>query len=172
MDIKIAIFVANITGRARCTALCKVMSRARMLGLKEMYIWVCWSHPRSDRHSPSFHGRIDGARRGNSRMHYQSVSKTGVTIASNLGVAELTIALHYVYDLGPYPIGPDSLLWDVGHQCYAHKMLTGRSAMFPTLRKKGSVSGFPNPEESPYDLFAVGHAGTAISTAVGMGSCQ
>jgi len=98
----------------------------------------------------------------------QSVSKNGGHLASNLGVAELTIALHYVYDLGPYPIGPDSLLWDVGHQCYAHKMLTGRSAMFPTLRKKGSVSGFPNPEESPYDLFAVGHAGTAISTAVGM----
>jgi 1-deoxy-D-xylulose-5-phosphate synthase len=98
----------------------------------------------------------------------QSVSKNGGHLASNLGVAELTIALHYVYDFGPYPTGPDSLLWDVGHQCYAHKMLTGRSAMFPTLRKKGSVSGFPSPEESPYDLFAVGHAGTAISTAVGM----
>jgi 1-deoxy-D-xylulose-5-phosphate synthase len=97
-----------------------------------------------------------------------SVSKNGGHLASNLGVAELTIALHYVYDFGPYPTGPDSLLWDVGHQCYAHKMLTGRAAMFPTLRKKGSVSGFPNPEESPYDLFAVGHAGTAISTAVGM----
>jgi len=98
----------------------------------------------------------------------QSVSKNGGHLASNLGVAELTIALHYVYDFGPYPTGPDSLLWDVGHQCYAHKMLTGRSAKFPTLRKKGSVSGFPNPDESPYDLFAVGHAGTAISTAVGM----
>ncbi len=98
----------------------------------------------------------------------ESVSKNGGHLASNLGVAELTIALHYVYDFGPYPTGPDSLLWDVGHQCYAHKMLTGRSAMFSTLRKKGSVSGFPNPEESPYDLFAVGHAGTAISTAVGM----
>ncbi len=98
----------------------------------------------------------------------QSVSKNGGHLASNLGVAELTIALHYVYDFGPYPTGPDSLLWDVGHQCYAHKMLTGRAAKFPTLRKKGSVSGFPNPEESPYDLFAVGHAGTAISTAVGM----
>jgi 1-deoxy-D-xylulose-5-phosphate synthase len=98
----------------------------------------------------------------------QSVSKNGGHLASNLGVAELTIALHYVYDFGPYPTGPDSLLWDVGHQCYAHKMLTGRAGKFPTLRKKGSVSGFPNPEESPYDLFAVGHAGTAISTAVGM----
>jgi 1-deoxy-D-xylulose-5-phosphate synthase len=98
----------------------------------------------------------------------QSVSKNGGHLASNLGVAELTIALHYVYDLGPYPTGPDWLLWDVGHQCYAHKMLSGRLAKFPTLRKKGSVSGFPNPDESPYDLFSVGHAGTAISTAVGM----
>ncbi|HEX4053431.1 MAG TPA: 1-deoxy-D-xylulose-5-phosphate synthase [Tepidisphaeraceae bacterium] len=99
---------------------------------------------------------------------FQSVSKNGGHLASNLGVAELTIALHYVYDFGPFPTGPDCLLWDVGHQCYAHKMLTGRMEMFPTLRKKGSVGGFPNPDESAYDLFAVGHAGTAISTAVGM----
>jgi 1-deoxy-D-xylulose-5-phosphate synthase len=98
----------------------------------------------------------------------QSVSKNGGHLASNLGVAELTIALHHVYDFGPYPTGPDWLLFDVGHQCYPHKMLTGRAGLFPTLRKKGSVGGFPNPEESPYDLFAVGHAGTAISTAVGM----
>jgi 1-deoxy-D-xylulose-5-phosphate synthase len=99
---------------------------------------------------------------------FQSVSKNGGHLASNLGVAELTIALHYVYDLGPFPAGPDWLLWDVGHQCYAHKMLTGRADLFPTLRKKGSVGGFPSPDESPYDLFSVGHAGTAISTAVGM----
>jgi 1-deoxy-D-xylulose-5-phosphate synthase len=98
----------------------------------------------------------------------QSVSKNGGHLASNLGVAELTIALHYVYDLGPFPAGPDWLLWDVGHQCYAHKMLSGRTAKFSTLRKRGSVAGFPNPDESPYDLFAVGHAGTAISTAVGL----
>ena len=65
--------------------------------------------------------------------------------------------------------GRTRLLWDVGHQCYAHKMLTGRAGKFATLRKKGSVSGFPNPDESAYDLFAVGHAGTAISTAVGHG---
>jgi 1-deoxy-D-xylulose-5-phosphate synthase len=97
-----------------------------------------------------------------------AVSKNGGHLASNLGVAELTIALHYVYDFGPFPTGPDWLLWDVGHQSYPHKMLTGRAAQFPTLRKQGSVSGFPNPVESPYDLFAVGHAGTAISTAVGM----
>jgi len=98
----------------------------------------------------------------------QSVSKNGGHLASNLGVTDLTLALHYVYDFGAHPAGPDWLLWDVGHQCYPHKMLTGRAQMFPTLRKKGSVSGFPSPVESNYDLFAVGHAGTAISTAVGM----
>src|SRR5215213_4256345 len=97
-----------------------------------------------------------------------AVSTNGGHLASNLGVVELTLALHHVYDFGPYPAGPDRLLWDVGHQCYPHKMLTGRAHLFERLRKKGSVSGFPSPEESPYDLFAVGHAGTAISTAVGM----
>lgn len=99
---------------------------------------------------------------------FASVSRNGGHLASNLGVVELTLALHYVYDFGPHPAGPDRLLFDVGHQCYAHKMLTGRAAGFDRLRKQGSVSGFPSPEESPYDLFAVGHAGTAISTAVGM----
>src|SRR5947209_7255819 len=99
---------------------------------------------------------------------FQAVSSNGGHLASNLGVVELTIALHYVYNFGPYPAGPDRLLWDVGHQSYSHKLLTGRAAQFPKLRKKSSVSGFPSPEESPYDLFAVGHAGTAISTAVGM----
>src|SRR5690242_4775470 len=99
---------------------------------------------------------------------FAAVSKNGGHLASNLGVVELTIALHYVYDFGPHPKGPDRLLFDVGHQCYPHKMLTGRAGMFDTLRKKGSVGGFPMPEESPYDLFAVGHAGTAVSTAVGM----
>jgi len=97
-----------------------------------------------------------------------AVSKNGGHLASNLGVIELTVALHYLYDFGPYPSRPDRLLFDVGHQCYAHKMLTGRAAQFDTLRKKGSISGFPNPLESQFDLFAVGHAGTAISTAVGM----
>src|SRR3984885_4187338 len=99
---------------------------------------------------------------------FEAVSKNGGHLASNLGVVELTIALHYVYDFGPYPQGPDRLLWDVGHQSYPHKMLTGRWSLFDRLRKKGSVGGFPSPDESPYDLFAVGHAGTAISTAVGM----
>jgi 1-deoxy-D-xylulose-5-phosphate synthase len=99
---------------------------------------------------------------------FDSVSKNGGHLASNLGVVELTLALHRVFDLGPYPDGPDRLLFDVGHQAYTHKMVTGRAGLFPKLRKKGSVSGFPSPDESPYDLFAVGHAGTAISTAVGM----
>src|SRR2546430_27204 len=97
-----------------------------------------------------------------------AVSRNGGHLASNLGVVELTLALHYVFDFGPYPAGPDRLLFDVGHQCYPHKMLTGRVEQFEKLRKKGSVSGFPSPEESPYDLFAVGHAGTAISTACGV----
>jgi 1-deoxy-D-xylulose-5-phosphate synthase len=98
----------------------------------------------------------------------QAVSANGGHLASNLGVAELTLALHYVYDFGPHPAGPDMLVFDVGHQCYPHKMITGRAALFERLRKKGSVSGFPAPEESPHDLFSVGHAGTAISTAVGL----
>src|SRR5918912_1334067 len=99
---------------------------------------------------------------------FDSVSKNGGHLASNLGVVELTLALHYVYDFGPYPAGPDRLLFDVGHQCYPHKMLTGRAGDFEKLRKKGHVGGFPSPLESDYDLFAVGHAGTSISTAVGM----
>jgi len=99
---------------------------------------------------------------------FAAVSANGGHLSSNLGVVELTLALHYVYDFGPFPQGPDRLLFDVGHQCYAHKMLTGRARLFDRLRKKGSVGGFPSPDESPYDLFAVGHAGTAISTAVGL----
>ncbi|MBV8780720.1 MAG: 1-deoxy-D-xylulose-5-phosphate synthase [Phycisphaerae bacterium] len=99
---------------------------------------------------------------------FSAVSINGGHLASNLGVVELTLALHHVYDFGPYPTGPDRLLFDVGHQCYPHKLLTGRAGLFETLRKKGSVSGFPSPTESPFDLFAVGHAGTAISTAVGL----
>jgi len=91
------------------------------------------------------------------------VSRNGGHLASNLGIAELTIALHYVFDFSQ-----DRLLWDVGHQCYAHKILTGRSRQFGTLRRKGGLSGFPSPAESPYDLFATGHAGAAISTAAGL----
>src|SRR4029450_11445444 len=83
-------------------------------------------------------------------------------------MVEMTVPLPYVSDFGPHPKGPDRLLYDVGHQCYPHKLLTGRAGMFDTLRKKGSGGGFPIPAESPYALFAVGHAGTAVSTAVGM----
>lgn len=91
------------------------------------------------------------------------VSRNGGHLASNLGIVELTIALHYVFDFRS-----DRLLWDVGHQAYVHKLLTGRNARFDTLRKAGGISGFPNIEESEYDLFNVGHAGTAIATALGM----
>jgi 1-deoxy-D-xylulose-5-phosphate synthase len=99
---------------------------------------------------------------------FEAVSRNGGHLASNLGVVELTLALHYVYDFGAHPAGPDRLMFDVGHQSYPHKLLTGRAGGFEKLRKRGSVSGFPDPRESDFDLFAVGHAGTAISTAVGM----
>jgi 1-deoxy-D-xylulose-5-phosphate synthase len=92
-----------------------------------------------------------------------SISKTGGHLASNLGVVELTLALHYVFDFKK-----DKLLWDVGHQCYAHKIITGRKDKFEHLRQAGGPSGFPNPAESVYDQFTVGHAGTSIATAIGM----
>ncbi len=91
------------------------------------------------------------------------VSQSGGHLAPNLGVVELTIALHYVFDFAH-----DRLLFDVGHQCYPHKLLTGRLNMLSGLRTRSGMAGFPEPRESAYDLFAVGHAGTAISTAVGM----
>jgi 1-deoxy-D-xylulose-5-phosphate synthase len=93
----------------------------------------------------------------------KSVSKTGGHLASNLGVVELTLALHHVFDFKQ-----DKLLWDVGHQCYTHKIITGRKGKFKDLRHVGGISGFPNPAESPYDQFVVGHAGTSIATAIGM----
>lgn len=93
----------------------------------------------------------------------EQVKKSGGHLAPNLGVVELMIALHYVFDFSH-----DRLLFDVGHQCYPHKLLTGRQHLLGKLRQKGGMSGFPSPDESPFDLFAVGHAGTAISTAVGM----
>ena len=91
------------------------------------------------------------------------VGRSGGHLASNLGVVELTLALHRVFDFRT-----DRLLWDVGHQCYVHKLLTGRNARFDTLRQAGGISGFPSTAESEYDLFNVGHAGTAIATAVGL----
>ena len=93
----------------------------------------------------------------------QQVSRTGGHLAPNLGVVEITLALHYVFDFSR-----DRLLFDVGHQCYPHKLLTGRQPLFERLKKRGGMAGFPDPQESPYDLFTVGHAGTSIPTAVGM----
>jgi len=91
------------------------------------------------------------------------VSRSGGHLAPNLGVVELTIAMHRVFNFAH-----DRLLFDVGHQCYPHKLLTGRQGKFEQLRTSAGISGFPEPSESRYDLFRVGHAGTAISTAVGM----
>lgn len=93
----------------------------------------------------------------------QNVSKTGGHLASNLGVVELTIALHRVFS---FP--EDKLVWDVGHQSYVHKILTGRAAAFPTLRKFGGLSGFPKTSESEYDCFNTGHSSTSVSAALGM----
>ena len=92
-----------------------------------------------------------------------TISRTGGHLASNLGVVEMTLALHYVFDFKA-----DKLLWDVGHQCYTHKIITGRRQGFSRLRQADGVSGFPNPTESEYDQFMVGHAGTSIATAIGM----
>jgi 1-deoxy-D-xylulose-5-phosphate synthase len=92
-----------------------------------------------------------------------TVAQNGGHLASNLGVVELSIALHRVFD-SPQ----DRIVWDVGHQCYAHKLLTGRFAAFPTLRKARGLAGFPKREESPHDAFNTGHASTAISAALGM----
>ncbi|RLS68942.1 MAG: 1-deoxy-D-xylulose-5-phosphate synthase [Planctomycetota bacterium] len=85
--------------------------------------------------------------------------------ASNLGVVELCLALHRVFDFSR-----DRLIWDTGHQIYPHKLITGRFGRFGTMRTKGGLMGFPNPDESPYDLFMTGHAGSSISTALGLAS--
>ena len=93
----------------------------------------------------------------------ETVSQTGGHLASNLGAVELTVALHRVYDTKR-----DRLVFDVGHQCYCHKMLTGRAALMNTLRKMGGLSGFPKPNESEHDAFIAGHASNSVSVAVGM----
>ncbi|MDP1940740.1 MAG: 1-deoxy-D-xylulose-5-phosphate synthase [Gallionella sp.] len=93
----------------------------------------------------------------------ESVSKTGGHLSSNLGTVELTIALHYIYDTPE-----DRLVWDVGHQTYAHKILTGRRQAMNTLRMAGGLAGFPKRDESPYDTFGTGHSSTSISAALGM----
>jgi len=88
---------------------------------------------------------------------------TGGHVASSLGTVELTLALHYVFDAPR-----DQIVWDVGHQAYAHKLLTGRRGVFPTLRQEGGISGFLRRDESVYDPFGAGHASTSISAALGM----
>ncbi len=93
----------------------------------------------------------------------ESVSKTGGHLSSNLGTVELTIALHYVFSTPE-----DRIVWDVGHQTYPHKILTGRRDRMPTLRQQGGLSGFPKRDESPYDTFGTAHSSTSISAALGM----
>jgi 1-deoxy-D-xylulose-5-phosphate synthase len=95
------------------------------------------------------------------------VSKNGGHLASSLGVVDLTIALHYAFDTPN-----DRIVWDVGHQAYAHKILTGRRTRFSTLRQYGGISGFPKREESLCDHFDVGHASTSISAGTGMISAR
>jgi 1-deoxy-D-xylulose-5-phosphate synthase len=91
------------------------------------------------------------------------VSTRTAHFASNLGVVELCIALHQVFDFSK-----DRLIWDTGHQIYPHKLITGRYAEFPTIRQKGGLMGYPNPAESEYDLFMTGHAGSSVSTVLGL----
>lgn len=97
----------------------------------------------------------------------ETVSKRGGHLAASLGTVELTLAIHYVFDTPR-----DLLVWDVGHQAYTHKIITGRRERFDTLRQRDGVSGFPKREESPYDTFNVGHSGTSISAAAGMAEAR
>ncbi len=91
-----------------------------------------------------------------------AVENNGGHLSSNLGTVELTVALHYVFDCPT-----DRIIFDVGHQCYTHKILTGRGEAFGGLRKNGGISGFPRPSESEYDAFGTGHASTSLSVALG-----
>ena len=93
----------------------------------------------------------------------KNVSQTGGHLASNLGAVELTVALHRVYDSAV-----DRIVFDVGHQSYTHKIITGRRDAFPTLRQHEGLSGFPKPYESEDDAFVTGHASTSVSVATGM----
>ena len=101
------------------------------------------------------------------RETISAVSVTGGHLGAGLGVVELTVALHYVFDTPR-----DRLIWDVGHQAYPHKILTGRRDQFPTIRQDGGISGFLKRSESPYDTFGAGHASTSISAAVGMAAAR
>ena len=93
----------------------------------------------------------------------ENISKTGGHLASNLGTVELTVALHRVLETPK-----DKIVFDVGHQCYTHKLLTGRRKQFDHLRQLDGISGFPNPHESVHDAFIAGHGNTALSLAIGM----
>ena len=97
----------------------------------------------------------------------ENVSQTGGHLSSNLGVVELTLALHKTFSSPK-----DKIIWDVGHQSYVHKILTGRKDKFPSLRKEDGLSGFPKEEESPHDAFNTGHASTSISAAYGLAKAR
>ena len=91
------------------------------------------------------------------------VTNRSAHFASNLGVVELCVALHLVFDFSK-----DRLIWDTGHQIYPHKLVTGRFDEFPSIRERGGLMGYPNPAESDYDLFMTGHAGSSVSTVLGL----
>ena len=120
-------------------------------------------------HDPSVLRQFDRARSSSSwptrcaTCVLDNVSRTGGHLSSNLGTVELTVALHYVFNT-PH----DRLVWDVGHQTYPHKILTGRRERMATLRQLGGMSGFPQRSESEYDTFGTAHSSTSISAALGM----
>src|SRR3989338_9309804 len=93
----------------------------------------------------------------------KTISKLGGHLASSLGAVEMCVALHYVFEAPK-----DQLVWDMGYQAFAHKLMTGRRDRFNTLKQLGGLSGFNNKDESPYDLFTTGHGGTVLSTALGL----
>ncbi len=97
----------------------------------------------------------------------ETVSKNGGHLASNLGVVELTVAMHRAFDFSK-----DQVVWDVGHQCYVHKLLTGRAEQFSALRREGGISGFPSPAESETDCFITGHSSTSVSAANGLAKAK
>lgn len=97
----------------------------------------------------------------------EKVSVRGGHLAPNLGVVELTMALHYVFNTPE-----DQLVWDIGHQAYVHKLLTGRRERFHTIRQFGGLSGYLRREESPYDVFGASHASTSISAALGIAAAR
>ncbi len=101
------------------------------------------------------------------KLIIETVSKTGGHLSSNLGVVELTIALHSVFDTPT-----DKIIWDVGHQSYVHKILTGRKNKMDTLRQFNGIAGFPKTSESEYDSFDTGHSSTSISAALGMATAR